>query len=101
MSIFAELAVMILDLMQFVVQLYVYVFFGAVIISWVNADPYNPIVRFIHNLTEPVMAPVRRKMWKLTYRTQLDFSPMIVIFGLFVVQMLLRRLRAMLAYGLG
>lgn len=30
------------------------------VLSWVNPDPYNPIVRFIHNVTEPVLYRVRR-----------------------------------------
>ena len=36
-------------------QIYFYIVIGRAIISWVNPDPYNPIVRFLHNATEPVL----------------------------------------------
>lgn len=100
MSVFAEIGVVFLQLVQFVIQLYTYLILGAVIISWVNADPMNPIVRFIRNLTEPVMAPVRRRMWRWTVRMQLDLSPMVVIFGLIVLRILVQRMQLALGGGL-
>lgn len=39
-----------------------FVIIGRVIISWVNADPYNPIVRFLVGMTEPLLKPIRRYM---------------------------------------
>ncbi len=39
---------------------YLWIIVIRAVLSWVNPDPYNPIVRFIHQVTEPVMAPVRR-----------------------------------------
>jgi YggT family protein len=46
------------------------------LLSWVNPDPYNPIVRFMHSVTEPVLRPIRRR---LGISMGIDFSPMIVI----------------------
>ncbi len=48
------------------------------LISWVNPDPYNPIVQFLVRVTEPVLKPIRKMLppWKTA---GLDFSPFIVI----------------------
>jgi YggT family protein len=47
------------------------------LISWVNPDPYNPIVQFLYKITEPVLHPVRRLMG--VYNMGIDLSPLIVI----------------------
>ncbi len=48
------------------------------LISWVNPDPYNPIVRFLVSVTEPVLRPLRKLMppWKMG---GLDLSPLVAI----------------------
>lgn len=58
--------------------LYSWVIIAAALISWVSPDPRNPIVMFLRQVTEPVLAPVRRFLppWKTV---GLDFSPLIVI----------------------
>jgi YggT family protein len=63
------------------------------VLSWVNPDPYNPIVRFIHNVTEPVLYRIRTRI-PVDFGG-IDFSPIIVILGVvflqnFVVSSLLR-----------
>ncbi len=47
------------------------------LISWVNPDPWNPVVQFLYKATEPVLDPVRRRLG--TYGMGIDFSPLIVI----------------------
>lgn len=65
-------------------QLYVFILIGRVICSWVNADPYNPIVRFIVTVTEPVLGWIRRFVPPVA---GLDFAPLIAILVLeFVVR---------------
>lgn len=68
------------------VSLYSYVIIAAVVISWVQADPYNPIVRLIRQLTEPAMAPARRQLWPLTRRIGVDLSPILVLLVLGVIR---------------
>jgi YggT family protein len=63
-------------------QLYVFVMIGRVICSWVNADPYNPIVRFVIVATEPVLAGIRRVIPPIA---GLDFAPLIAILVLQIV----------------
>jgi YggT family protein len=56
---------------------YMWVVIAGAVLSWVSPDPYNPIVRFIHNLTEPVLYRVRR--WLPFGFTGIDFSPLVVL----------------------
>lgn len=72
-----------------VLTLYMWVVIGAVIVSWVSADPYNPIVRFLYQATEPVFYRVRRFL--PTTGFGLDFSPFIVLLGIYFIKMFLVR----------
>ncbi len=54
------------------------------LISWVNPDPYNPIVQMLYRLTEPVMAPIRRRL--SGFSGAIDFSPLIVIAGIYFLK---------------
>lgn len=49
------------------------------IISWVNPDPYNPIVQFLYKTTEPVLYPIR-KLLPLHFTIGIDLSPLIAFF---------------------
>lgn len=57
-------------------SIYMWVIIASALISWVNPDPYNPIVRFLYRVTEPVLRPIRNK---IGISAGIDFSPMIVI----------------------
>ncbi|HJO04426.1 MAG TPA: YggT family protein [Acidobacteriota bacterium] len=63
-------------ILDMVLGFYMLLIFGRVIISWVNADPYNPIVQFLYQATEPVLQPIRRRMG---IYGGVDFSPMILL----------------------
>jgi YggT family protein len=56
--------------------IYMWIIVASALISWVNPDPYNPIVRFLYRATEPVLRPIRRVV---SFRIGVDFSPMIAI----------------------
>jgi len=57
--------------------IYMWIVIASALISWVNPDPYNPIVRFLHAVTEPALRPIRKI---IGYRLGvIDISPMIVI----------------------
>ncbi len=69
------------------------------VLSWVSPDPYNPLVRIIIQLSEPLLYPVRRRV---PYFGGMDWSPMIVILFLmfldnFVVPSLYRIAVGMIA----
>ena len=65
--------------------LYSWVIIAAALITWVSPDPRNPVVIFLRQITEPVLAPVRRLLppWKTG---GLDFSPLIVILAIQFVE---------------
>ena len=48
------------------------------LVSWVNADPLNPIVQFLNKTTEPILEPIRSRM-PLNFRFGIDISSVIVI----------------------
>jgi YggT family protein len=57
--------------------------FARVIISWIRPDPYNPIVKFIYDATEPLLQPIRRLLPPMS---GIDFSPIILLFGFSFLQ---------------
>ena len=71
-------------LINFVLSAYIWIIIGRAIISWVNPDPYNPIVRFLYEVTEPVLSRVRRFI--PAFVGGIDFSPMIVILVIIFLQ---------------
>jgi YggT family protein len=72
------LPVAIVLILEQVLNIYIWVIIAAAVISWVTPNPYNPAVRLLRRVTEPVLAPIRQLLppWK-TFG--LDFSPMIII----------------------
>lgn len=65
-------------ILHLVLSLYTWVVVVSALVSWVNPDPYNPIVRTLRALTEPVFWRVRRIM-PFVYTSGLDLSPVVVI----------------------
>ena len=72
------------QLIDFVLTVYTWIIIGRVIISWVNADPYNPIVRFLYEATEPLLSRIRRIL--PLSMGGIDFSPLILIMGIMFLQ---------------
>ena len=77
MFIFTNFLSAIAEIIDIVLTLLMYVIIARALLSWVNPDPYNPIVQLLYRITEPVLNPLRRLLpvWK----TGLDLSPMIAI----------------------
>lgn len=69
--------------MDWALSLYLWVVIARALISWVNPDPWNPIVQFLDRATEPVLAPIRRKVG---FGMGLDLSPIIVIMIILFLQ---------------
>ena len=84
------LLVTIIQMLQMVINLYIWVVIIAALISWVRPDPYNPIVQTLYRLTEPVYAYIRRYI--PTVIGGIDLAPIIVIFGLQFIELLLSNL---------
>ena len=69
------------------------------IISWVNPDPYNPIVQFLYKTTEPILYPIRRIL-PLGFRFGIDISPIIAFLAIIFLKSFLIRTLLVLAYRL-
>ena len=67
----------LVDFASWLLSLYTWVIIAAALITWVNPDPYNPVVRFLRRVTEPVLRPIRQVLSR--YQTGLDFSPLVAI----------------------
>ncbi|MDF1577112.1 MAG: YggT family protein [Desulfurivibrionaceae bacterium] len=67
-------------LFDLVLSAYIWIVIGRAVISWVNADPYNPIVRFVYEVTEPLLSRIRRVVPLIG--GGIDFSPMILIIAI-------------------
>lgn len=72
------------QLVNLVITAYIWILIARALISWVSPDPYNPIVRFLYRVTEPVLSQVRHRLPGLAMG--LDLSPMVVILVLYFVQ---------------
>ncbi len=87
------------QLLDFVLTAYMWIIIGRAVISWVNADPYNPIVRFLYQATEPVLSRIRN--FVPLNMGGIDFSPMILILGIMFIQSFLVQTLKQIAVGIG
>lgn len=72
------------SVLQMLLSIYMWIIIIRALISWVNPDPYNPIVQFLRAATDPVLYRVRR--WIPISFGGIDFSPIIVIVGIVFLQ---------------
>ncbi|WP_163337018.1 YggT family protein [Desulfopila sp. IMCC35008] len=87
------------NIIDFILMAYMWIIIGRAIISWVNADPYNPIVRFLYEATEPVLSRIR-KMLPVSVGG-IDFSPMILIVVIMFLQSFVVTTLKQFAMGMG
>ncbi|EPR31606.1 protein of unknown function YGGT [Alkalidesulfovibrio alkalitolerans DSM 16529] len=71
----------IASVLSMVLTLYFWIVIISAVLSWVNPDPYNPIVRTLRNLTEPVFYRIRRT-FPFVVISGIDLSPIVVILGI-------------------
>ncbi len=66
----------IATVLDYALTFYSWIIIARALISWVNPDPWNPIVQFLNRATEPVLAPIRQR---LGWRMGVDLSPLVAI----------------------
>ena len=86
------------QILNMVLNIYMWVVIIAALISWVNPDPYNPIVRFLYKATEPVFQRVRRILPPMG---GIDFSPLVVLLAIYFLQYFLVTTLLQLSVRLG
>jgi YggT family protein len=99
MFVLGNLLVALASVIGLVLNLYMWIIIARAVISWVNPDPYNPIVRFLYSITDPVLLAIRRRL-PLSFGG-IDFSPVIVILAIFFLQTFLVSSLYVLAGRLG
>jgi YggT family protein len=72
------------SILNLALTIYLWVIVARALLSWVNPDPYNPIVRFLYNVTEPVLGWVRRRV-PLIFGG-LDLTPLLVLLAIIFLQ---------------
>ena len=97
MFILGNIILTIANIIDILLTLYILVIIAHVILSWVPHNPYHPVIRFIHQVTEPVLYRVRTIIPPIA---GLDLSPMIIIFLIYIVQGFLVSNLTAIAYAL-
>ena len=85
--------------LHYVLYTYMLIVIARAILSWVSPDPYNPIVRFLYNVTEPVLYRIRRVI-PVDFGG-IDFTPMILILALIFLDQFAVPTLSRLAYMIG
>ena len=88
MFVLGNLFIALGNIIDIILNIYTWVIIIAALISWVNPDPYNPIVRFLYKVTEPVLRPIRRR---LGIFGGIDFSPLVVLLGIMFLRFFIVR----------
>ena len=86
----SALIVALVQLIHTLITIYIWIIIIAALFSFVRPDPYNPLVRFIHQITEPAFRWVRRRL-PFVVVSGMDFSPLVVLLALQFVDTLLLR----------
>jgi YggT family protein len=99
MFVFSNFMMALTGIIDFLLTAYMWIIIGRAVISWVNADPHNPIVRFLFEVTEPLLGRIRRII--PTSMGGIDFSPVILIVVIMFLQSFLVPTLRQFAHGLG
>jgi YggT family protein len=83
MSIASNFVLTIAQVLALLLEAYFWIIIARAVLSWVNPDPFNPIVRFLYRVTEPVLRPIRHR---LPATMGLDLSPMVVLLGIYFLK---------------
>ncbi len=79
------------SVLHMLLQVYLWVVIVRALISWVNPDPWNPIVQTLNRLTDPLLEPIRRKVLRMMGYggIGIDISPLILIMAIYFVDFFL------------
>jgi len=83
MFVFSNFLSTIAQILDIVLNIYMWVIIISALISWVNPDPYNPIVKFLYQATEPVLYRVRKVIPRMG---GFDLSPVIVVLAIIFIK---------------
>jgi YggT family protein len=84
MFVISNFVLTIVGLLELLLWAYFWIIIARAVLSWVNPDPFNPIVRFLYRVTEPVLRPIRHRLPTMTIG--LDLSPMVVLLAIYFLE---------------
>lgn len=76
MFVLSNFIIALANVIEIILTIFYWLILIRALISWVNPDPFNPIVQFLNNTTEPLLAPIR-KLLPIGFRFGIDISPII------------------------
>ena len=83
MFVMGNMLLGVATVLDYALWFYMWIIIARALISWVNPDPWNPIVQFLDRATEPVLSPIRRRMG---WRMGIDLSPLVAIVAITFLQ---------------
>ncbi len=90
MFVFSNFLIAVAKILDIVLTILYWLILIRALISWVNPDPYNPIVQFLYKTTEPILYPIRRFL-PLGLRFGIDISPIIAFLAIMFLKSFLVR----------
>jgi YggT family protein len=99
MFVLGNLIVALATILSYILTIASWLIIARALLSWVNPDPYNAIVRFVYNVTEPILAPFRRLV--PAYSIGIDFSPIFALLVIWFLKLFLIRTLLGIATRLG
>lgn len=96
MFVFSNLIISLANVMDIILTIFYWLILIRALISWVNPDPYNPIVQFLYRATDPVLYPIRRILPSMA----IDVSPIIAFLGIMFLKSFLVRTLMDIGYRL-
>ncbi len=99
MFVFGNVILGVAKVLDVVLNIYMWVIIIRALISWVNPDPYNPIVQFLTRVTEPVLRPIRKLV--PPYKIGIDLSPLIAILIIIFLQYAVVETLRRVGYSMG
>jgi YggT family protein len=83
-----QIIVAVATILDNLLWLYLWMVIISALLSWVNPDPRNPIVRFLYSVTEPALYQIRRRL-PFVFAGGIDFSPLILMLAIQFIRMVL------------
>ena len=88
---------MVAVIAHYALNIYSFVVLAAVFMTWLKPNPANPAVQFIRSITEPVFNQVRRIMPRFFFSSGMDFTPVVVILLIMLLDKVVMRMMLRLA----
>lgn len=86
MFVLGNLLSAIAYILNVIISIYIWVVIARALLSWVQPNPYNPIVQFLDAVTEPLLRPIRHLLSRFMPLGMIDLSPLVLILLLVLIQ---------------